>query len=192
MRHLIERARERRHFVAAILARARRQIAGAHLARGVLEAAQPPATGPKISSAAAVVPTATSTTPTTASVGPSCRSADRGIATTTPTSTPSTTMAPAWPARRRWRLTGRGGLAPSGRIGRGPTARPRPPVRAETIRDRVKPRANLPHELVGRHRAVARNDAAVLHDRGERHAALVFLPKELLDVELRIARRALR
>ena len=41
VRHLIERTGERRHFIAAILPSARRQIAGAYLARGILEAAQP-------------------------------------------------------------------------------------------------------------------------------------------------------
>ena len=41
VRHLIERARERRHLVSAVFTRARRQIARADCARGVLEASQP-------------------------------------------------------------------------------------------------------------------------------------------------------
>jgi hypothetical protein len=40
-RHLIERAREGRHLVPAVLARAGRQIAGADFSSGVLETSQP-------------------------------------------------------------------------------------------------------------------------------------------------------
>ena len=40
VRHLIERVRESRHFVAAVFARARREIARADLTRSVLEASK--------------------------------------------------------------------------------------------------------------------------------------------------------
>ena len=70
----------------------------------------------------------TSTAPTSASVGPSCRSADRGSAMTTPTGTPSTITGPAGPPPRRICCGASLGSVPaSGLVTRGPAARPRPP-----------------------------------------------------------------
>ncbi len=59
-----------------------------------------PRTGPKIRSAAAVVPTASSSAPMAASVGPSCLSVDRGTGTTAPTTSPLTSTMPTIAPRR--------------------------------------------------------------------------------------------
>ena len=56
----------------------------------------------------------------------------------------------------------------------------------ERIRIDVQPLANVTDEAIGRPGAVGRDDPAVLHDGHERHLSLVFLPEELLNVELRI------
>ena len=50
----------------------------------------------------------------------------------------------------------------------------------------MQPIAHVSDESVGRLRAISRYDAPVLHDGDERHASLILLPEELLNVELGI------
>ena len=92
-----------------------------------------------------------------ASVGPSCRSAERGIAITTPTGTPSTMMTPCRARAAKWRLT-----EPRPNV----ALRPHRPWTADASTRRAPARMNdsgsafsrartSMHERVGGHRSVA-------------------------------------
>ena len=180
--------RERRHLVAAILARARRQIARADFARRILEASQPAAHRAENQQRGdGRADRRRARRRRSPSVGPSCRSAERGIAITTPTGTPLTKTAPAGPrgaapaARACWRRR----RLPVASATRAATAAAPATARARTTRGRRSTaRESSRTNVVWRPGAVGRHDAAVLHDGDERHASFVFLPEELLDVEL--------